>query len=61
MRDWTTLFVEGKPLYEAEEEEIIEDTEPTPEQILEEERQLLLDETDFNEYRVCDYVGYVIV
>ena len=51
MREWTALFTSGNPLYEPEAEEAEEMT-PTPEQILEEERQQLLDEGDFNEYRV---------
>ena len=52
MREWTSLFVEGKPLYEQTDELPAESEEPTPEQILEMERQALLDEGDFNEYRV---------
>lgn len=51
MRDWKVLFAEGKPLFEPPQP--IESTEPTPEQILEQERQNLLDETDFMEYKVC--------
>lgn len=48
MRDWTALFVSGCPLYET----VPMDTgEPTPEQILEKERQMLLDEGDFMEYK----------
>ena len=49
MREWTALFIKGLPLYEQVMEE---STEPTPEQILEEERQQLLDEEDFTEYKV---------
>ena len=49
MRDWTALFISGCPLYEAAP---IDTGEPTPEQILEEERQMLLDEGDFMEYKV---------
>ncbi|XP_063404210.1 sperm flagellar protein 2-like isoform X1 [Mytilus trossulus] len=49
MRDWKVLFTEGKPLFEPPQP--IESTEPTPEQILEQERQNLLDETDFMEYK----------
>ncbi|XP_074662046.1 sperm flagellar protein 2-like [Tubulanus polymorphus] len=49
-RDWTTLFLEGKSLYENEAEiKGLEDF--TPQEILEEERQQLLDETDFKEYK----------
>jgi len=50
MREWTVLFTEGKPLFEPAPP--VESTEPTPEQILEQERQKLLDETDFMEYKV---------
>lgn len=50
MRDWTALFISGKPLYEQAPPP--ESTEPSPEQILEEERQALLDEGDFSEYKV---------
>ena len=49
MRDWTALFVSGCPLYETAP---VDSGEPTPEQILEEERQMLLDEGDFIEYKV---------
>ncbi|XP_076462790.1 sperm flagellar protein 2-like isoform X2 [Babylonia areolata] len=48
MRDWTAMFVSGYPLYEAVP---VDSGEPTPEQILEEERQMLLDEGDFMEYK----------
>lgn len=51
-RDWKALFEEGKPLYDQAIVGSSETEEPTPEQILEEERQQLLDEGDFNEYRV---------
>ena len=49
MRDWTALFISGCPLYETVP---VDTGEPTPEQILEEERQMLLDEGDFMEYKV---------
>ena len=49
MRDWTAMFISGSPLYETA---IVASGDPTPEQILEEERQLLLDEGDFMEYKV---------
>lgn len=53
MREWCTLFVAGQPLYETLVTETDnEDKEPTAEQLLEDERKLLLDEGDFNEYRV---------
>ena len=54
MREWCTLFTAGQPLYET----VVvpaDDTEkqkPTAEELLEDERKLLLDESDFNEYRV---------
>lgn len=49
MREWTSLFVAGKPLYE--EPVNRSDSDPSAEGQLEEERQKLLDEGDFNEYR----------
>ncbi|XP_069125844.1 sperm flagellar protein 2-like isoform X2 [Argopecten irradians] len=49
MREWKSLFVAGKPLFE--QAPPVESTEPTPEQILEDERQQLLDEGDFMEYK----------
>jgi hypothetical protein len=49
MRDWTALFVSGQPLFEVVP---MDSGEPTPEQVLEEERQKLLDEGDFMEYKV---------
>lgn len=54
IREWTALYVEGKPIYEVAELPEVEEPEPTAEQILEEERQRLLDEKDFTEYRVSD-------
>ena len=56
-REWKALFEEGHPLYDQAPVTITEVTEPTPEQILEEERQKLLDEGDFNEYRVSKHRG----
>jgi len=53
MREWKALFVSGQPLFE--QAPPVESTEPTPEQILEEERQQLLDEGDFMEYKVGLY------
>ena len=50
MREWKSLFVAGKPLFEVAAP--VESTDPTPEQVLEEERQHLLDEGDFLEYKV---------
>ena len=49
MREWTTLFVEGKSIYEVAEESAME---LTPEQLMEFERQALLNEADLHEYRV---------
>lgn len=49
VQDWKALFQSGYSLYE---EESVEKDELTPEQILEEERQQLLDEGDFMEYKV---------
>ena len=49
MREWKLLFTTGQPLFE---EVIQEVTELTPEQVLEEERQQLLDEGDLMEYTV---------
>ena len=49
LREWTALFIEGKPIYDIMEES---STELTAEQLLELERQALLNETDLNEYRV---------
>ena len=54
MRDWTALFVSGCPQYETTSEE---HRELTPEQILEEERQSLLDNGDFTEYKVIVCTG----
>ncbi|PVD23583.1 hypothetical protein C0Q70_16855 [Pomacea canaliculata] len=48
VQDWKALFQSGYSLYE---EESVEKDELTPEQILEEERQQLLDEGDFMEYK----------
>ncbi|XP_071117594.1 sperm flagellar protein 2-like [Haliotis cracherodii] len=48
MREWTAVFVAGQPLFEPSP---VEGAELTPEQILEEERQQLLDEGDFMEYK----------
>ena len=53
MREWCTLFTAGKPLYETVVAPADGETkEPSAEQLLEDERKLLLDEGDFNEYRV---------
>ncbi|XP_005100478.1 sperm flagellar protein 2 isoform X2 [Aplysia californica] len=48
MREWKLLFTSGQPLYEKVEQEV---SELTPEQVLEEDRQQLLDEGDFMEYK----------
>lgn len=52
MREWKLLFTSGQPLYEEEDRKSIE---LSPEQILEEERQKLLNEGDFMEYKVFFY------
>ncbi|XP_059172221.1 sperm flagellar protein 2-like isoform X3 [Physella acuta] len=48
MRDWKLLFTSGKPLFDKESSKT---DQITPEQLLEEERQRLLDEGDFMEYK----------
>ncbi|XP_071799466.1 sperm flagellar protein 2-like isoform X1 [Asterias amurensis] len=52
MREWKLLFTSGKPLYEQtiepKEEEPVQSEE---DQLIEKERQVLLDEGDFLEYR----------
>ncbi|KAI8510088.1 hypothetical protein Bbelb_125160 [Branchiostoma belcheri] len=52
-REWTQLFIEGHPLYE--EKDTAEGSEPTPEQIIEMEKQKLLNDGDFKEYK--DMIG----
>lgn len=56
MREWSTLFVAGEPLYDPESQPAEGDSDgeelPTAEQLVEDERKTLLDEGDFNEYRV---------
>lgn len=49
MREWQLLFTSGLPLFEHVEQEI---QELSPEKVLEEERQQMLDEGDFLEYKV---------
>ncbi len=51
IREWMALFVEGKPLYTVAEQNA-ESAELTVDQVLEEEKQQLLDDVDFTEYRV---------
>ncbi len=57
IREWRTLLVAGEPLYDrpiaSSEGEEDEDSFPSAYQLLEHERKQLLNETDFNEYRVC--------
>ena len=60
-REWSLLFVEGKPLFEVTNLPNKIPEEPTPEQILEEERQRLLDEGDFSEYRVSHHLHVTLV
>lgn len=50
MREWRAQFEAGIPLYE--KKEVVEEAEVTAQQVLEEERQNLLDEGDFMEYKV---------
>ena len=50
MREWRAQFEAGIPLYD--KMEVVEETEPTAQQVLEEERKNLLDEGDFIEYKV---------
>ena len=50
MRDWKELFVHGLPIYDVGSAEPTD--EVTPEDVLEHDRQQLLNEADFTEYRV---------
>ena len=65
MREWKELFISGQPLYEQADADALAaaagDGEPSPQAILEEERQRLLDEGDFNEYRVnnCNTAWFI--
>ena len=56
-REWTSLFVSGKPLYDTQQDTEATTTQqragPTPADILEMERQAILNEGDFQEYKVC--------
>lgn len=51
MRDWKEFFFNGKPLYA---QALIEPlpTEPTAEQLVELDKMKLLDEKDYDEYKV---------
>uniref|UniRef100_A0A8D0DWI6 Sperm flagellar 2 n=1 Tax=Salvator merianae TaxID=96440 RepID=A0A8D0DWI6_SALMN len=50
MRDWKELFLKGKPIYEqAEIEPWPED--PTPPQLIEQDKMNFLDEKDYDEYK----------
>ncbi|XP_042306928.1 sperm flagellar protein 2 isoform X8 [Sceloporus undulatus] len=51
MRDWKELFLKGKPIYEQAEIDPLP-TEPTPEQTVELDKMDLLDEKDYDEYKV---------
>uniref|UniRef100_A0A8C4WEQ1 Sperm flagellar 2 n=1 Tax=Gopherus evgoodei TaxID=1825980 RepID=A0A8C4WEQ1_9SAUR len=51
MRDWKELFFNGKPIYEQVSIEPLP-TEPTPEQLVELDKMNLLDEKDYDEYKV---------
>ena len=51
MRDWVELFVAGKPFYDVEETtSLLVDNDV--ETLVADERQQLLSDADFNEYRV---------
>ncbi len=59
MREWTSQFVSGVPLYDTEVPPPQDDElQPSAEELLDNERKLLLDEGDFNEYRVGLPVTY---
>lgn len=51
MRDWKELFIKGKPIYEQAEIDPLP-AEPTPEQFIELDKMNLLDEKDYDEYKV---------
>ena len=52
-REWKALFVAGQPLYPPPEEGTVQRIQgPTPADILELERQAVLNEGDFHEYKV---------
>lgn len=51
MRDWKELFLKGKPIYEQAEIDPLP-ADPTPEQLVELEKMNLLDEKDYEEYKV---------
>lgn len=53
MRDWLTLYTSSLPLYEQPLPVKMSD-EPSVEEVLEQERQNILDEADFQEYRVTN-------
>lgn len=60
MREWMALFIEGKPLYTVEEQNA-ESAEVAINQAVEEEKQQLLDDVDFSEYRVRWHLCNVII
>ncbi|KAG8131177.1 hypothetical protein E2320_017764 [Naja naja] len=51
MHDWKELFLKGKPIYEQADISDLPD-EPTPEQLVELDKINLLDEKDYDEYKV---------
>ncbi|XP_053148066.1 sperm flagellar protein 2 isoform X8 [Hemicordylus capensis] len=51
MRDWKELFLKGKPIYEQAAIDPLP-AEPTPEQLVELDKMNLLDEKDYDEYKV---------
>jgi len=52
-REWTSLFVSGQPLYDPVDAATSPTRQgPTPADVLEHERQAVLNEGDFQEYKV---------
>ncbi|XP_007426743.1 sperm flagellar protein 2 [Python bivittatus] len=51
MRDWEELFLKGKPIYEQADIDQLPD-KPTPEQLVELDKINLLDEKDYDDYKV---------
>uniref|UniRef100_H9GEH4 Sperm flagellar 2 n=1 Tax=Anolis carolinensis TaxID=28377 RepID=H9GEH4_ANOCA len=51
MRDWKELFLKGKPIYEQAELDPLP-ADPTPDQIIEFEKMDILDEKDYDEYKI---------
>lgn len=51
MLDWKEFFFNGKPMYEQASIQPLPN-EPSPEQLVELSKMNLLDEKDYNEYKV---------